>query len=52
MNTSGTELQLDDLDALIGELEVDFQQLREIEPDQAPATTNNSCCAHGSCYTF
>ena len=50
--TEIAELRLDDVDALIAELEVDYHQLRELEPAQAAALTNNSCCGRASCHTF
>ena len=46
------ELRLDDVDSLIAELEVDFQELRELAPEEPAGLTNNSCCGFGSCHTF
>lgn len=44
-------LALDDVEALITDLEVSYTELKELNPAVTEATSNNSCC-HGSCYTF
>lgn len=45
-------IQLDDVEALISDLEADFEELVEFEAVETGATSNNSCCHMGSCYTF
>ena len=42
--------ELDDVEAMIADLEVSFTKLRELEPTTM-ATTNN-CTIHPACYTF
>lgn len=47
-----THFSLDDIERQIADLEVSFELLREFDQVSAHETSNNSCCAHGSCYTF
>ncbi|GAA1615028.1 hypothetical protein ACFQY4_25360 [Catellatospora bangladeshensis] len=52
METKPVELKLNDVDALIADLETDFAELRELAPNAAMPLTNNSCCGRASCHTF
>jgi hypothetical protein len=52
MNDTTTAVRLDDVDSLLAELDLDYQQLKEFQPNDAMSLTNNSCCGMGSCHTF
>jgi hypothetical protein len=48
-----TQFSLDNIERQIADLEVSFELLREFDQHSTQETlTNNSCCSHGSCYTF
>lgn len=46
-----TQFSLNDIERQIADLEVSFELLKEFDVS-THETSNNSCCYHGSCYTF